>query len=83
MEKFFDEYVFSATNDGEDTCTRDGVLSYSVNLMASFLLLDDLKDAVKSGNGEYLAVLRKEATGTFLQYTSFFVLHPENWEHFG
>ena len=60
VEKFLDEYVFSATNDGDDACTRDGVLSYSVNLMASFLLLADLKDAVKSGNGEYLAVLRKQ-----------------------
>jgi hypothetical protein len=60
VERFLDEYVFSATNDGDDACMRDGVLSYSVNLMASFLLLADLKDAVKSGNGEYLAVLRKQ-----------------------
>ena len=57
VEKFLDEYVFSATSDTEDTSMRDGVFSYSVNLMSSFLLLADLKDAVKSCNGEYLAVL--------------------------
>ena len=67
LEKFLDEYVFSATdddttsneavNDTGDTCLKDGVFAYSVNLMVSFLLLADVKDAVKSGNGEYLAVL--------------------------
>lgn len=60
VEKFLDEFVFSATSDTEDTHMRHGVLSYSVNLMSSFLLLADFKDAVKSGNGEYLAVLRKQ-----------------------
>ena len=70
VEKFLDEYVFSATDDDTtgneavnytgDTCLKDGVLAYSVNLMVSFLLLADVKDAVKSGNGEYLAVLRKQ-----------------------
>ena len=42
VEKFLDEYVFSATSDTEDTSMRDGVFSYSVNLMSSFLLLADL-----------------------------------------
>ena len=60
IEKFLNEYDFSATDDTEDTNTRDGVFSYSVNLMTSFLLLADFKDAVKSGNGDYLAVLRKQ-----------------------
>ena len=63
VEKFLDEYVFSATDDttgNEDADDKDGVFAYSVNLMVSFLLLADVKDAVKSGNGEYLAVLRKQ-----------------------
>ena len=37
---------------------RDGVLLYSIYLKSSFLLLADLKDAVKSRGG-YLAVLQK------------------------
>ena len=63
VETFLDEYVFSVTDETaenevvDDTCARDGVFSYSVNLMVSFLLLADLKDAVKTGNGDYLAVL--------------------------
>ena len=69
VETFLNEYVLSVTDetagnevvdDTDDTCARDGVFSYSVNLMVSFLLLADLKDAVKTGNGDYLAVLRKQ-----------------------
>ena len=60
IEKFLDEYVFSATEDSEDATSKDGVYSYAVNLIVSFLLLADFKDAVKSGNGDYLAVLRKQ-----------------------
>ena len=60
IEKFLDEYVFSATEDSEDATSRDGVYSYAVDLIVSFLVLADFKDAVKSGNGDYLAVLRKQ-----------------------
>lgn len=35
-------------------------LQEMVNLIVSFLLLADFKDAVKSGNEDYLAVLRKQ-----------------------
>ena len=60
IEKFLDEYVFSATEDSDDATSRDSVYSYAVNLIVSFLVLADFKDAVKSGNGDYLAVLRKQ-----------------------
>ena len=60
IEKFLDEYVFSTTNDSDDPTSRDGVYPYAINLIVSFLLLADFKDAVKSGNGDYLAVLRKQ-----------------------
>ena len=57
VEKFLDKYVFSITdddttgneavNDTGDTCLKDGVFAYSVDVMVSFLLLADVKDAVK------------------------------------
>ena len=43
---YLDEYVFSATEDSEDATSRDGVYSYAVNLIVSFLVLADFKDAM-------------------------------------
>lgn len=50
VEKFLNEYVFSATddttgnqagNDTGDTCLKDGVFAYSVKQIVSFLLPTD------------------------------------------
>ena len=57
IDSFLEKYVFG----GEDNHkTADVVWSYCVNLMRSFLLLADIKDAVATGNGDHLAILRKQ-----------------------
>ena len=57
LDKFLDEHVFDEENIGT---TTDGVWCYGVNILRSFMLLADLKDAVATGNGEYLSVIRKQ-----------------------
>ena len=52
LDKFLNEYVFG----NEDIPTTDGVWCYAVNILRSFLLLADMKDAVSTGNGEYLSL---------------------------
>jgi hypothetical protein len=66
LDKFLDEYVFSEDND--DT---DGVWCYGVNLLRSFMLLADFKDAVASGNGDYLSTLRKQLLVHFFSTPGF------------
>ena len=56
IDKFLNEYVFLTL----ERSTEDGILSYAVNLMISYMILADFKDAVSSGNGEYLATLHKQ-----------------------
>ena len=57
LDKFLDEHVFNEENIGT---TTDGVWCYGVNILRSFMLLADFKDAVATGNSEYLSVIRKE-----------------------
>lgn len=59
IQRFLNEFVFS-TNDGNDDEDADVVSCYASNLLKSFFLLVDFKDAVKSGNGEHLSTLRKQ-----------------------
>ena len=54
-DKFLDKFCFTNYN-----CDRDGVSCYSMNLLKSFLLLGDFKDAVQTGKGEHLSTLQKE-----------------------
>ena len=56
VNKFVNEYVFTA----EDRNCRDGVFEYPVNLLHSFMVLADIKDAVSTGNGDHLSVVRKQ-----------------------
>ncbi|XP_028417518.1 uncharacterized protein LOC114541922 [Dendronephthya gigantea] len=81
LDKFLNEYVFVgddetvATDDettlsGDDE-TTDGVWAYSINILKSFLLLADIKDAVATGNGEYLCVLRKQLLQHFFSTSGF------------
>jgi hypothetical protein len=37
----------------------DGILNYAVNILHYYLLLVDIKDAVSTGNSDYLATLHK------------------------
>ena len=64
LQKFVDEYVLHTLDDdsteSSDNDTSDGVLNYSLNLLKSFMVLLDCKDAVASGNGEHLALIQKQ-----------------------
>ena len=64
LQKFVDEYVLETLNDdsmeSSDEDNSDGVLNYSLNLLKSFMVLLDCKDAVASGNGEHLALIQKQ-----------------------
>ena len=44
----------------DDTAASDGVFNYALNLLRSFMVLLDCKDAVASGNGEHLATIQKQ-----------------------
>lgn len=46
--------------ESSDDDNSDGVLNYSLNLLKSFMVLLDCKDAVASGNGEQLALIQKQ-----------------------
>ena len=61
LDKFLEEYVSLEipTCDEEDV-DDDGILNYGVNLLSSFMVLLDCKNAVASGNGEHLALVQKQ-----------------------
>ena len=67
LDKFLEEYVFGNI----EIPTTDGVWCYSVNILRSFLLLADMKDAVATGNGEYLSILRKQLLAHFFSTSGF------------
>lgn len=67
LDKFIEEHIFQTTahSDDEDMSDddddiSDGVFNYSLNLIKSFMVLLDCKDAVASGNGEHLALVQKQ-----------------------
>ena len=69
LDQFLDEYIVQTQSDDEDIAAddediaaddmSDGVFDYSLNLLKSFMVLLDCKDAVASGNGEHLAIIQK------------------------
>ena len=59
VDKFINMYVLGSPAPEEDTMT-DGVCNYSVNLIKSFMIILNCKNAVASGNGEHLAVIQKQ-----------------------
>ena len=67
LDNFLNEYVFG----NEEVPTTDGVWCYAVNILRSFLLLADMKDAVSTGNGEYLSILRKQLLAHFFSTSGF------------
>ena len=69
VDKFLDEYVFVGRN--KEGATADGVWCYAVNILRSFLLLADIKDAVATGNGEHLSILRKQLLVHFFSTPGF------------
>ena len=64
LQNFVIEYVLHTLDDditeSSDDDNSDGVLNYSINLLKSFMVLLDCKDAVASGNGEHLTLFQKQ-----------------------
>ena len=70
LDMFLDEYVFQ--DDKEDLLfPTHGVWCYGINILKSYLLLADMKDAVATGNGEYLTVIRKQLLVHFFSTPGF------------
>ena len=83
LGKFVDEFVFQTaahTDDEEmsadddedgDGDISDGVLNYSLDLLKSFMVLLDCKEAVGSGDGEHLAIIHKQMLLYFSSVSGF------------
>ena len=74
LERFVAQYIVPDMSlDNGDQNYEDGVLNYSINLLKSFMILLDYKDAVASGNGEHLALLHKQLIPYFfsVSYNSY------------
>lgn len=74
LNKFLELYIFQnddEENDDDDDKDDDGVLNYAVNLLTSFMVLQDCKDAVASGNGEHLALVQKQMLFYFSSVSGF------------
>jgi hypothetical protein len=72
LDKFLDEYVlFDGDKKISSDEVDDGVWSYAVNTLRSFMLLADFKDAVATGNGQYLSIMRKQLLVHFFATAGF------------
>ena len=61
LDKFLDEYIFNDKDKKScPTSPTNGVWGYAINLIKSYILLADIKDAVATGNGEHLSILHKQ-----------------------
>ena len=63
LDKFIEEYILQTTtsrDEDDDDNECDGVCNYAINLLRSFMVLLDCKDAVASGNGDHLALIQKQ-----------------------
>ena len=75
LDKFVSQYICS-TSEGDsmessDDDTTDGVFNYALNLLKSYFILLDCKDAVASGNGEHLALIQKQMLFYFSSVSGF------------
>ena len=68
LDKFLEQYVFI---EGDQAFGTDSVCHYSVNLVKSFMILADIKDAVATGNGQHLSVLHKQLLNNFFSASGF------------
>ncbi len=60
LDKFLDKYIFVSESEEDPPFGNDGICLYSENMIKSFIILADFKDAVAAGNGEYLSILHKQ-----------------------
>ena len=67
-DKFPEQFVFIEYDQAFGT---DSVCRYSVNLVKSFMILADIKDAVATGNGQHLSVLHKQLLVHFFSASGF------------
>jgi hypothetical protein len=67
LDQFLDEFIFH----GENKKVADSVWSYGVNDVKSFMVLADFKNAVSTGNGKYISILRKQLLSHFFATTRF------------
>ena len=76
LDKFLHQYIFVNDNDdGDDNkgsaFESDGVCHYSVNMIKSYMILADMKDAVATGSGQHLSSLHKQLLRHFYSATGF------------
>ena len=71
LEKFLDKYIFVSEDAEDPPFGSDGICAYSLNLINSFMILTDFRDAVASGNGQHLSVLHKQLLVHFSTTTGF------------
>lgn len=71
LERFIDGYVMQemVVDDVDgDPDNANGVVNYAINLLRSFMILLNHKDAVSTGNGHHLAVIHKKMIPYFFRY---------------
>ncbi len=75
LDKFVSQYICSTSDEdsteSSDDDNTDGVFNYALNLLKSFFILLDCKDAVAPGNGEHLALIQKQMLFYFSSISEF------------
>lgn len=75
LDKFIVQYIYPTSDEdsmeSSDDDNTDGVFNYAINLLKSFMILLDCKDAVASGNGEHLALIQKQMLFYFSSISGF------------
>ena len=68
LDKFIAKYILVNENVGNPPFGSDEICQYAVNVIKSFIILTDFKDAVSTGNGEHLSTLHKQLLVHFFFY---------------
>ena len=75
LDKFVTQYIYPTSDEdrmeSSDDDSTDGVFNYALNLLKSFIIFLDCKDAVASGNGERLALIQKQMLFYFSSISGF------------
>ena len=73
IDKFVAKYFLPGSNvmEGDHVMEDDGVMSYAVHVIKFYLIITDVKDAVSTGNGDYLATLHKQLLVNFFSTSGF------------
>ena len=66
LDQFLDKFIFHDKDK-----VADGVWCYGVNIVKSFMVLANFKNAVSTGNGEYISILRKQLLTHFFATPGF------------